>query len=232
MAFITKAEVKRLIQDNPGKHPELIVEELIAGGNQIEGMMARGLDGATGPTGPEGPQGPQGPRGDNGRDGRDGRDGKDGQDGQDGKPGPMGPAGPQGKQGPKGEDGTHTVVHVQGGGGGGGGGLEVIKAGGVVKKQGASQIDFSTGFTVTPTINGVVVTVAAGAGTTLTAEDPTGTIDDTNLTFSVGNTPIYISVNGLIYTVGKGIYASYAGGTITLNSPVGTGGFIISFYNA
>lgn len=67
-------------------------------------------------------------------------------------------------------------------------------------------------------------------GSGLTKETPTGTINDANLTFTVAHEPFFINVNGLIYQVGDGLYASYAGGTITLNSPVGTGGFIKSYY--
>lgn len=71
---------------------------------------------------------------------------------------------------------------------------------------------------------------ASGGGAGTNFETPTGAVNDTNTTFTVLNTPVYINVNGLIYTEGNGIYTSYAGGTITLNTPVGSGGFIISAY--
>lgn len=70
-----------------------------------------------------------------------------------------------------------------------------------------------------------------GSGKTLTAEIPVGTIDDSNTTFTVMNTPVFISVNGALCTAGTGTFTSYIGGVITLSSPVGVGGFIISFYN-
>lgn len=57
---------------------------------------------------------------------------------------------------------------------------------------------------------------------------PVGTIDDSNTTFTVSTKPIFIIVNGGIYREGKGVYTSYSGGTITLSSPVGTDGFIVS----
>ncbi len=72
----------------------------------------------------------------------------------------------------------------------------------------------------------------SGGGTTLTVENPTGTVDDSNVTFTVTHQPLYIVVNGAQYTVGTGTYTSYLAGTITLSSPVGVGGFITSFYNA
>lgn len=72
----------------------------------------------------------------------------------------------------------------------------------------------------------------SGSGHTLTAETPVGTIDDSNVTFTVMNTPLYIVVSGAAYTAGNGLFASYLAGTITLSSAVGVGGFITSFYNA
>ncbi len=73
---------------------------------------------------------------------------------------------------------------------------------------------------------------AGVGGSTLTSELPTGTVNDINVTFTVAHTPLYIVVNGAQYTVGTGIYSSFVGGTITLSSPVGQGGFVMSYYNA
>lgn len=64
----------------------------------------------------------------------------------------------------------------------------------------------------------------------LTIETPTGAVDDSNLTFTVANEPEYIVVNGSHYVEGTGTYVSYVAGTITLSFPVGTGGFIRSYY--
>ncbi len=66
----------------------------------------------------------------------------------------------------------------------------------------------------------------------LTPETPIGAVNDSNVTFTVVNTPVFIVVNGGVYTAGLGIFSSYVAPTITLSSPVGTGGFIASFYNA
>lgn len=108
--------------------------------------------------------------------------------------------------------------------------------------SGGSALEVSDGSTnvlnVTEIVfSGAVVTNGGGgiadvaiSGTGLTFETPTGTVDNSNMTFTVSNTPLYIIVNGLAYTAGKGVFASYAGGTITLNTPVGSGGFILSVH--
>ena len=71
-----------------------------------------------------------------------------------------------------------------------------------------------------------------GGGSTLTVETPTGTVNDSNTTFTVAHTPLFIDVNGAIYVEGTGTYQSFSNPTITLSSPVGQSGFIRSFYNA
>lgn len=76
------------------------------------------------------------------------------------------------------------------------------------------------------------VSVGGGSGSTLTPETPTGTVDDSNVTFTVTHTPLYIDVNGSQYRVGQGMFATYGAGTITLTAPVGSTGFITSWYNA
>jgi len=70
----------------------------------------------------------------------------------------------------------------------------------------------------------------SGGGASIASEVPTGTIDDSNVSFSVAHEPAYIVVNGSQYVVGEGQYVSYVSGTITLASPVGVGGFIRSWY--
>jgi hypothetical protein len=106
----------------------------------------------------------------------------------------------------------------------------VIQDEGTAVDKIARVINFKgAGVTATRTATGVVnVTIAGGGGASF--ETPTGTVNDTNLTFTVANTPLYIIVNGLIYFSGTGVFVSYAAGTITLNTPVGTGGFIRSAY--
>ena len=78
----------------------------------------------------------------------------------------------------------------------------------------------------------VGLTISASGGAGVSYETPVGDVNDTNTTFTVSNTPVYINVNGLIYREGEGIFTSYVAGTITLSTPVGTGGFISSAYSA
>lgn len=55
----------------------------------------------------------------------------------------------------------------------------------------------------------------------------TGTRDDSNVTFTVTTTPTVLNINGGLYEkTGGSITWSIAGTTITLSSPVGTGGSI------
>lgn len=70
------------------------------------------------------------------------------------------------------------------------------------------------------------------AASILTFETPVGTVDDSNVTFTVSNTPLFIVVNGGAYDANDGIFSSYSNGTITLSSAVGTGGFITSAYTS
>lgn len=77
----------------------------------------------------------------------------------------------------------------------------------------------------------LVDATGGGGGTTLKVETPSGTVDDSNTTFTVANTPVFIVINGGTYVAGTGLFSTYSAPTITLSSPVGTGGFIRSFYN-
>lgn len=65
-------------------------------------------------------------------------------------------------------------------------------------------------------------------GTSPQFETPSGTVDDSNVTFTVVHTPLYVVVNGAQYFDGAGY--TLVGNTITLNDVVGTGGFIKSAY--
>ncbi len=71
---------------------------------------------------------------------------------------------------------------------------------------------------------------SASTGGSISFETPVGAVDDSNVSFSVTNTPLYIIVNGAQYTAGTGLFASYVAPIVTLTSAVGTGGFIISAY--
>lgn len=168
----------------------------------------------------------------NGKDGQPGRDGKDGNNGRDGKDGTSVSL----------EEVVDTLrpeiftrfswMH------GGGNANRNIQVNSVNVLTPYTDINLiaGTGITITTVANNTtkyadMTITATGSGSQLTAETPTGTVDDSNVTFTVVHQPLYIVVNGAQYTVGTGLYSSYVAGTITLSSPVGTGGFIVSFYN-
>lgn len=99
--------------------------------------------------------------------------------------------------------------------------------------QGVNEIVFADNLTVTKTANGVSVSGedgGGGGGGNISFETPTGTVDDSNDTFTVANDPLYIVVNGAQMFEGAGY--TYLAGTITLDNPIGTGGFIRSAYGS
>lgn len=106
----------------------------------------------------------------------------------------------------------------------------------VIREMGAhggayeTPIKAGTNITVRKDASGAFVISSTAGGSGLTKETPSGIINDSNVTFTVTHEPFFINVNGAIYEVGDGAYASYVAGTITLNYPVGTGGFIKSYY--
>lgn len=128
------------------------------------------------------------------------------------------------------DDGANDAVIVTIPGGGGTGSGHTVQDEGISLTQ-RTNLNF-IGSAVTATDDAVndatIVTIQGGGGATY--EAPTGTVDDTNTSFTVLNEPLYIVINGNSYRVGHGLYASYSSGTITLTSPIGTGGFIESWY--
>lgn len=74
-------------------------------------------------------------------------------------------------------------------------------------------------------ITGRVLVDATGSG--LSIITVTGTIDDSNVTFTAASQPTLLFINGLCYqTTGGSITWTYVAGTITISSPIGTGGSI------
>lgn len=94
---------------------------------------------------------------------------------------------------------------------------------------GGDVVTAGTNVTITINSNGQKV-ISASSGTSTSFETPVGTINDTNVTFTVTHTPIYIVQNGFQYFDGAGY--TIAGLTVTLSTPVGTGGFIRSAYTS
>lgn len=69
-----------------------------------------------------------------------------------------------------------------------------------------------------------------GGGGSLAFETPSGTINDTNTSFTVANTPLYLVVNTQTLFENNGYTLS--GLNITLTNPIGTGGWIKSAYGS
>jgi len=101
---------------------------------------------------------------------------------------------------------------------------------GSTRFEGVTKIVIGDNLTAVRTANGVVISGenGGGGGTNLDFETPTGTVDDSNVTFTVANTPLYLVINGAQYF--EGVHYTLATLTITLNNPVGTGGFIRSAF--
>lgn len=100
--------------------------------------------------------------------------------------------------------------------------------------EGVNKIVIGDNLTAVRTPNGVIISGenggSGGGGGNINFETPTGTIDDSNDTFTVSNDPLYIVVNGAQMFEGAGY--TYLAGTITLDNPIGTGGFIRSAYGS
>lgn len=80
------------------------------------------------------------------------------------------------------------------------------------------------------TQTGRTVTVDIAGGTGLTKLTVTGTIDDSNVTFTTSSVPVYMIINGSMYasgdTSGGIVMWTAVGTTVTLAFPVGSGGAI------
>ena len=101
----------------------------------------------------------------------------------------------------------------------------VIQDATTVKTKVARRIKF-TGATVSQSADGTTTVAISSSG--LSPIAVTGTINDSNVTFTAASTPTLLIINGAMYTqTGGAITWSIAGTTITLSSPVGSGGSIL-----
>lgn len=82
----------------------------------------------------------------------------------------------------------------------------------------------AAGSNVTITTVGGVKTISASSGAAVTPITMTGTIDDSNKSFTAASTPTLVNINGTFYRHGHGV--TIAGTAVTTDSPVGTGGDI------
>lgn len=93
------------------------------------------------------------------------------------------------------------------------------------KRGGGDTVTAGTNVTITTDASGKKVINALGAA--LAVMPVTGTVDDSNKTFSAATQPTLLNINGAFYLKTGGAYTwTYVGTTITLNQPVGTGGSI------
>lgn len=90
------------------------------------------------------------------------------------------------------------------------------------------QINFKSGFTVAlNNSGGVDVTSTGGAGFSILPV--TGTINDSNKSFTVASLPSLVNINSGFYApTGGNITWSYSGTTLTISSAVGVGGSIFA----
>lgn len=97
--------------------------------------------------------------------------------------------------------------------------------------EGVTNIVIGENLTAVRTSNGVIISgESGGSGSGINFETPAGDINDTNLDFVVLNEPVYIVVNGAQYFAGEKY--TYTSGIISLEFPVGEGGFIRSAYSS
>lgn len=90
---------------------------------------------------------------------------------------------------------------------------------------GLSSVSHDATLTGNGTPSSPLSVVSSGSGVIILTF--TGTIDDLNTTFTTTSLPVEVIVNGLSYIQNGGaITWSYLSGTITLSSPVGSGGSI------
>lgn len=87
---------------------------------------------------------------------------------------------------------------------------------------GGDTVEAGSGVSITKNAEGKKVISASGSG--LSILEATGTIDDSNTTFTFTSEPQMVVVNGAMYRNGSG--CSISGTTVTLDNPVGTGGSI------
>jgi hypothetical protein len=95
--------------------------------------------------------------------------------------------------------------------------------------SGVPSLTAGNNITLTLTADGGY-SIASSGGGGLTEIVISGTIDDTNVTFTSLSEPSYLVINGVWYkSTGGSTTWTYVAGTITLSSAVGTGGTIWGF---
>lgn len=125
---------------------------------------------------------------------------------------------------------TGTLDNV-GSGSGGGGTVSVTDGTTTVT---ASTIKFVGGTVTNAGAGEADVSLTGGATTVVIGEIPSGTIDDSNITFTLAHSPagskVSLFINRLRMNPGAGADYTISTTTITLTNPVGTGGSIAADY--
>lgn len=193
-----------------------------------------GEKGERGEIGPEGPQGPQGERGETGPAGRDGKDG----DLKDLSPDELRNSLELLKDDERlSKDAIRGIELIEeaitelkarpSGRGGGAKGFQLL-INGTKKLLTAQTLNIVPGTGVTVSYNYANgrndVTISASGNASISPITVTGTVDDSNTSFTAATTPTIVIVNGASYIHGAG--CTISGTSITLDNPVGTGGSI------
>lgn len=93
--------------------------------------------------------------------------------------------------------------------------------------KGLSSVSHDSTLTGLGTPNSPLSVIGGGSGGGFSIITVSGIINDANMTFTAPSQPSELVINGAAYQQAGGAYTwSYAGGTITLSSPIGSGGSI------
>lgn len=189
----------------------------------------------------QGEKGERGDKGENGRDGKDGLDGKNGKDGRDGRDGRDGLDGVDGNDGKDGKDGDIKELSPQEIRDS----LELLSGDErldakyiknlpkseqrtIIGGGGSSQVYHDSTLSGNGTQSSPLSVVASGGSSGgILPVTISGTIDDSNTTFTAPNDFTFLVMNGGVYKkTGGAITWTYTAGTVEVSSPVGTGGSI------
>ena len=179
----------------------------------------QGIQGERGEQGIQGEQGAQGEKGDrgenglngidgkNGKDGRDGRDGRDGVDGQSYNPSDFNAIVEKVSRIPQKEDLEEFVKETVG---------YSLKASTEIMGM-PNFRKLAMGIRGDLDALQIQVNKGGGGGTGYSIETPSGTVDGSNVTFTVTNTPVFVMGDGVMYFNNAGYTIS--GTTVTMDSP-------------
>lgn len=189
----------------------------------------------------QGDKGERGEKGENGRDGKDGLDGKNGKDGRDGRDGRDGLDGVDGNDGKDGKDGDIKELSPQEIRDS----LELLNGDErldakyiknlpkseqrtIIGGGGSSQVYHDSTLSGTGSQSSPLSVVDSGGSSGgILPVTISGTIDDSNTTFTAPNDFTFLVMNGGVYKkTGGAITWTYTAGTVEVSSPVGDGGSI------